>query len=559
VLLFTALVTAALAIAPAAAWGAPPPARGSDTTPPRLPGFAIAPRTLDTSNGSQLIAITAHLTDDGSGVRAAGAGTVSHVQFRSPGSTFLLARFDAAHRISGSATDGVYRDVLSLPAGSDTGTWAVTNMRLVDEAGNSRTLDAAQLDARGFPSSFANTPGSGRLLNVGRGGSGSGTVTSSPVGISCPAACATHFAAGSTVTLHAAASSSSAFKGWQGACAGVVSHWCRITMDGHRWAQANFALRVWTLTVTRVGAGAGAVTSAPAGISCPPTCSHGFPEGTTVRLAARAASGSHFLSWGRACAGTTACSVEMSAQRNVSATFAPDTAPLGASFTNYVASRSDRVGIAVYDTHTGTTWTLNPSGRFQTASIVKVQIMGAVLRRAQVEHRGLTSFEQQNIVPMIEQSDNNAATNLWNSVGGASGVAAFDHLAGMTATTPNASWGLTTTTPTDNVRLVRDYAFPSSVLDAHWRSYGLNLMEHVVDWQRWGVSAGAEPGTTVALKNGWLRLGDSAQWRINSIGWVTGHGRDYVIAVLTDHNASMQYGVDTIESVSRKAWNTFHS
>jgi hypothetical protein len=84
-------------------------------------------------------------------------------------------------------------------------------------------------------------------------------------------------------------------------------------------------------------------------------------------------------------------------------------------------------------------------------------------------------------------------------------------------------------------------------------------MEHVVDWQRWGVSAGAEPGTTVALKNGWLRLGDSAQWRINSIGWVTGHGRDYVIAVLTDHNASMQYGVDTIESVSRKAWNTFHS
>jgi beta-lactamase class A len=326
-------------------------------------------------------------------------------------------------------------------------------------------------------------------------------------------------------------------------------------MDGHRWAQANFARKLETLAVST--AGSGSVTSSPPGIACPPTCSHGFLVGITVHLTDRPASGSHFLSWALGCSGSTSCAVAMTGPRNVRARFAPDTSPLGQAFTRYVGSRSDRVGVAVYDAHTGTTWTLNPAGEFQTASVVKVQIMGAILHRAQVEGRGLTTFERQNIVPMIEVSDNNAATNLWNSVGGASGVAAFDHLAGMTATTPNSSWGLTTTTAPDNVRLVRDYAFPSSALADRWRAFGVNLMEHVVDWQRWGVSAGATPGTTVALKNGWLPLSDSAQWRINSIGWISGNGRDYVIAVLTDHNPSMQYGIDTIEAISHKAWNAF--
>jgi beta-lactamase class A len=527
----------------------------SDTTPPTLVSFSIAPGTIDTSNRSQQIAFTAHLTDDASGVKAARAGTVSHVQLRSPGGHYALAQFDAAHRISGSATDGVYRDVVSLPQGSDTGLWEVTVLRLVDQAGNARTFTAAQLRAKGMQASFRNTPGSGRLLRVTRGGPGSGTVTSWPVGIECPPTCATDFHAGGTVSLFAAPSPVSMFTGWQGTCAGTSGPWCRLTMSAQRWAQANFAPRVEALTVAATGQGT--VTSTPAGISCPPMCSHDFLIGTTVQLHGAGAAGWHFLTWSGACGGSGPCSIAMTGPASASATFAPNTAPLGSAFTNYVASRSDRVGAAVFDTHTGTTWVLNPDGRFQTASVVKVQIMGTVLHRAQVQHRGLTSFEQQNLVPMIEQSDNNAATNLWNSVGGAPGVAAFDKLAGMSHTTPNVAWGLTTTTAPDNVRLVRDYAFGSSALSPHWRSYGLNLMEHVVSWQRWGVSAGAAPGTTVALKNGWLPLNDSAVWRINSIGWIDGNGRNYVIAVLTDHNPSMQYGVDTIEAISRLAWNTF--
>ncbi|MGZ4590928.1 MAG: hypothetical protein ACXV2I_09095 [Actinomycetes bacterium] len=41
---------------------------------------------------------------------------------------------------------------------------------------------------------------------------------------------------------------------------------------------------------------------------------------------------------------------------------------------------------------------------------------------------------------------------------------------------------------------------------------------------------------------------------MHSIGRVSGDGRDYVIAVLTDRNPTMDYGVRTIEGVSRAAF-----
>ncbi len=62
---------------------------------------------------------------------------------------------------------------------------------------------------------------------------------------------------------------------------------------------------------------------------------------------------------------------------------------------------------------------------------------------------------------------------------------------------------------------------------------------------RWG--AGLAP--TVALKNGWLPLAGHG-WQVNSIGWVHGNGRDYVLAVLTVGNTDEQYGIDTIEGIA---------
>lgn len=84
----------------------------------------------------------------------------------------------------------------------------------------------------------------------------------------------------------------------------------------------NTAFAPATLTVGRVGAGTGTVTSTPAGINCGVTCTAGFVSGSTVVLTASAASGSTFAGWsGNGCSGTGSCTVIVSSAQSVSATF----------------------------------------------------------------------------------------------------------------------------------------------------------------------------------------------------------------------------------------------
>lgn len=234
-----------------------------------------------------------------------------------------------------------------------------------------------------------------------------------------------------------------------------------------------------------------------------------------------------------------------------------------ASVARYLASRSGLVTAALYDARTKRTWVLHPGILQDTASIVKVQIMGTALREAEAAGRPLPAAESALMLTMIENSDNNSATMLLADVGGPSAVHRFDRQAGLNDTTPSTmalipgtnlpGWGLTTTTALDEVMLVARFAYPNSVLTTADREYGLNLMEHVEGDQNWGVSgggAGVLPvGTTIALKNGWLPLAN-AGWQVNSIGWISGHGRDYVLAVLTNHNPSEAYGIATIDTIA---------
>jgi hypothetical protein len=75
------------------------------------------------------------------------------------------------------------------------------------------------------------------------------------------------------------------------------------------------------LNVTKAGPGSGTVTSSPAGIDCGATCSASFTSGTTVVLTATPDAGSVFTGWSGDCTGTGTCTLTMSADRNVTATF----------------------------------------------------------------------------------------------------------------------------------------------------------------------------------------------------------------------------------------------
>jgi beta-lactamase class A len=220
---------------------------------------------------------------------------------------------------------------------------------------------------------------------------------------------------------------------------------------------------------------------------------------------------------------------------------------------NDLGARSGVISASVLDLTNGATYQYRPGETTITASIVKAEILGTLLTQAQGANRTLTSSEDATATQMIEDSDNDSATDLWNEVGGAPAVQAFDNSVGMKSTNANVAWGFTTTTAADQVTLLDHLVHSNAVLSDASRAYELGLMEDVTPDQAWGVSGGTAAGTKVALKNGWLP--DDGGWTVNSIGWVSGFGRNYLIAVTTSGDPSMGYGIDSISAVSSAVWN----
>jgi hypothetical protein len=165
-------------------------------------------------------------------------------------------------------------------------------------------------------------------LTVAKAGTGAGTVTSNPAGISCGSTCSAGFDYNTPVTLTATADPGSTFTGWSGeGCAGTGT--CQVTMDAARSVTATFTLNTYLLTVTKAGTGTGTVTSNHAEINCGSTCSASFDYNTVVTLTASAAGGSTFAGWsGEGCSGTGTCQVTMTQARSVTATFTADCVPV---------------------------------------------------------------------------------------------------------------------------------------------------------------------------------------------------------------------------------------
>ena len=213
--------------------------------------------------------------------------------------------------------------------------------------------------------------------------------------------------------------------------------------------------------------------------------------------------------------------------------------------------RVSSVAVRVNDPALGLDCWLNTTERFDSASVVKATILAALLRKAMDQHRFLTATEAARARAMITVSDNAAASALWRELGHAA-IQHFLNLAGMreTALGPGGAWGLTQITTSDEVHLLRLLLYPNGVLTTASRNYELSLMAQVTPGQRWGVPAGAPTRFTAHVKNGWLPLSPH-RWRINSIGCFTGHGAGYSMAILTEDNPSMPYGITTVEAIAR--------
>lgn len=209
------------------------------------------------------------------------------------------------------------------------------------------------------------------------------------------------------------------------------------------------------------------------------------------------------------------------------------------------------VAVAVYDLTTGTQLTAG-SGKFETASVVKVDILVALLLK---QNGSLTTSQRALAREMITESDNDAATALFQAVGSASGLNALNARLGLVETTAgtNGNWGLTTTTAADQLRLLRLIYQPSALLSAASQAYVTSLMTDVDDDQDWGVSAADEDLTGYAIKDGWLQRTTTGLWDVTSIGSVQSAGVDLLVVVLVNKAKTMSAGITTIESAARTA------
>jgi hypothetical protein len=231
---------------------------------------------------------------------------------------------------------------------------------------------------------------------------------------------------------------------------------------------------------------------------------------------------------------------------------------LAAALAPIARRRQGSFAVGVYDPADGRTATYHRHLKFDTASIVKADILAVLLLRGQQAGSGLSEEQQDLATGMIEESDNDDASALWDAIGGGPGLRAGNAALGVRGIVPGPGgyWGLTTTTVTSELRLLSVLTSPRSRLHAAARRYELGLMRGVETGQDWGVSAAAAGGQRPAVKNGWLPMPPAGLWVINSIGVIRHAGHQLLIAVLSGGQPSEYAGIRQVQAAARAAAKT---
>jgi beta-lactamase class A len=216
-----------------------------------------------------------------------------------------------------------------------------------------------------------------------------------------------------------------------------------------------------------------------------------------------------------------------------------------------VAQANGSASVAITDLSTGRSLAYGGGGHgFATASIVKMDILATLLLQAQDQGTTLTDDQEQLATTMIENSDNDSATALWDEIGDEDGLNAANKRFGLTSTAggTEGNWGLTTTTAADQLLLLRQVFTSDSLLSSASRDYIQGLMSQVESDQQWGVGAAATGA--FANKDGWLPRSATGLWVINSIGEVDRDGQELLIATLSDGNPSESDGISLVQSLA---------
>ena len=180
-----------------------------------------------------------------------------------------------------------------------------------------------------------------------------------------------------------------------------------------------------------------------------------------------------------------------------------------------------------------------------SASVVKVMFMIALLREPDVRSDALTRAEKRLLAPMIKRSDNQSATAVYNRVGEPA-LYRLAKDAGMSRFTTQPTWGLSTITPKEQARFFHRL---ERFIPKRHRNYAMNLLTKIVASQRWGIPPAAPGGWKLHFKGGWS---GRPSWRVNQVMLLRKPPRRFSVAILTREQPSKEYGQDSIEGVARR-------
>ncbi len=212
---------------------------------------------------------------------------------------------------------------------------------------------------------------------------------------------------------------------------------------------------------------------------------------------------------------------------------------------SYLAGRAGRTAFAVVDSE-GRMSGVHEHWTFVSASVVKAMLLVAYLRRldAHGQHQ-VDSYSNSFLYPMINVSDNSAATQTWSIVGD-SGLYSVAHAAGMTDFSIVGIWANAQISAADQAKFFFEM---DSLIPHEFVGYARSLLSGIAGYESWGIPAVARPrGYEVFFKGGWR--GTNLGQLVHQVGRLEGHRLTFSIAVMTDGDPSMGYGIDTIQGVT---------
>jgi Beta-lactamase enzyme family len=206
----------------------------------------------------------------------------------------------------------------------------------------------------------------------------------------------------------------------------------------------------------------------------------------------------------------------------------------------YARARGGDVSFAVRTAHRF--YGFRPDHVVPSASVVKAMLMVAYLDQPSVRNRALNGFDFSLLIPMITQSDNNAATAVRNIVGNGA-LRALAARAYMTNFATNPIWGLTQVTARDQTKLflhIDDFVAPLH------RWYALHLLASIVPYERWGVGEVQPEGWKLYFKGGWGLGTGAVDHQVALL--IRGCAR-VSVAVMTLNDGTHAYGKQTLRGM----------